>query len=108
MSQATNRAGARASEAAVDSPPNKDLRGLMPYLRRYTGSIIFGLLMVLLMGIIGNVIPLATGVMTDTIAGSPAPFEHSKSTGAVLAALPRLSTLSRSIPYYAPHSRRTL
>src|SRR4030095_2208777 len=52
-------------------PPKKDLSGLMPYLRRYTGGIVVGLLTVLLMGIIGNFIPLATGVMTDTLAGNP-------------------------------------
>jgi len=44
MSQATTQAGTSASKSAQDSPPNKDLRGLMPYLRRYTGGIIFGLL----------------------------------------------------------------
>jgi ATP-binding cassette, subfamily B, multidrug efflux pump len=49
--------------------------------------------------------------MTDTLAGSPAPFEHSGSTGGkgpALAAVPRVSMLSRAIPYYAPNSRRTL
>jgi ATP-binding cassette subfamily B protein len=80
----------------------------MPYLRRYTGSIIFGLLMVVLMGIVGNLLPLATGVMTDTIKGDPAPFQHSAQNGAAAAAAPHLSALSRMIPYYAPKSRRTL
>ena len=91
------------------APPKKDLSGLMPYLRRYTGGIVIGLLTVLLMGIIGNVIPLATGVMTDTLAGNPVPFEHSTETHE-RALVPGLSgsALSRSIPYYAPNSRRTL
>ena len=65
MSQATTRANAPASNAGQEPPPSKDLRGLMPYLRRYTGSIIFGLFMVVLMGIVGNVLPLAVGIMTD-------------------------------------------
>src|SRR5690348_822231 len=108
MSQATTRTSPPGTKALHDPPPSKDLRGLMPYLRRYTGSIMFGLFMVVLMGIIGNVLPLATGIMTDTLAGSAAPFEHSQGTGAALAALPRLSALSRSIPFYAPNSRRTL
>jgi ATP-binding cassette subfamily B protein len=108
MSSAATSNTAGASKNTLDTPPKKDLSGLLPYLRRYPGSIIFGLFMVVLMGIIGNVLPLATGIMTDTIAGSPAPFEHSKSAGAALAAVPRLSALSRSIPYYAPSSRRTL
>ena len=83
----------------------------MPYLRRYKLRIVFGLLGVLLMGIIGNVIPLATGVITDTLAGNPVPFEHSSETHArVVALVPGLtgSRLSRSIPYYQPNSRRTL
>src|SRR5260370_11115419 len=81
----------------------------MPYLRRYNFSIIVGLLVVLLMGIFGNVIPLATGVITDTLAGNPVPFEHSAGThgAAALTALSG-SKLSRSIPYYAPSSRTTL
>jgi len=45
--------------------PEKDLSGLMPYLRRYTWAIVLGLFGVLMMGIIGNVIPLATGVIEE-------------------------------------------
>lgn len=108
MSEATTRANAPASKAGQDPPPSKGLLGLMPYLQRYTWSIIFGLLMVFLMGVVSNILPLATGILTDTLAGSPAPFEHSKTAGAVLATAPRLSKLSRAIPYYAPHSGRTL
>jgi hypothetical protein len=65
------------SKDAGKSSTGKGLQGLMPYLRRYPGAIVFGLLMVVLMGIIGNILPLATGVMTDTLAGNPVPFEHS-------------------------------
>ena len=108
MSEATTRTGATESHAGQDPPPSKDLRGLMPYLRRYTWSIVFGLLIVALMGIIGNVLPLAIGILTDTLSGSPAPFEHASNTGAAIAAMHRLSALSRAIPYYEPHSRRTL
>jgi ATP-binding cassette subfamily B protein len=108
MSASGTSNAAAASKNRPDSPPKKDLSGLLPYLRRYTGGIIFGLFMVLLMGVIGNVLPLATGIMTDTLAGSPAPFEQALKTGAPIAALPRLSTLSHAIPYYAPNSRRTL
>jgi ATP-binding cassette subfamily B protein len=81
----------------------------MPYLRRYTLSIIIGLVVVALMGIIGNVIPLATGVITDSLAGNPVPFEHSSATHDRIL-VPGLtgSALSRSIPYYQPSSRRTL
>ena len=34
------------------------------------------------MGVVGNVLPLATGVMTDTLAANPVPFEHSTEAGA--------------------------
>src|SRR5438445_684306 len=81
----------------------------MPYLRRYRWSIVLGLLVVLLMGIIGNVIPLATGVITDTLAGNPVPFEHSAAAhDRVLLPGVTGSALSRSIPYYEPSSRKTL
>ncbi|HVO59209.1 MAG TPA: ABC transporter ATP-binding protein [Dongiaceae bacterium] len=91
------------------APPKKDFSGLLPYLRRYTGSIVFGLFVVLLMGIVGNVLPLATGVMTDTLAGNAVPFEHASAThDRVLVPGLSASGLSRAIPFYAPSSRRTL
>ena len=93
----------------ITAPPKKDLSGLMPYLRRYIIPIVIGLVVVLLMGIIGNVIPLATGVITDSLAGNPVPFEHSTMThDRVLVPGLTGSALSRSIPFYAPSSRRTL
>ena len=70
---------------------------------------VIGLVVVALMGIIGNVIPLATGVITDSLAGNPVPFEHSSAThDRVLVPGLTASALSRSIPYYQPGSRRTL
>jgi ATP-binding cassette, subfamily B, multidrug efflux pump len=109
MSAAPSTTGNKPPTSPPTSAPKKDLSGLMPYLRRYPGGIVFGLLTVVLMGIVGNVLPLATGVMTDTLAGNPVPFEHATPTGAppVTVGL-NPSTLSRSVPYYAPSSRRTL
>ncbi len=92
----------------AQSMQDSGLRGLMPYLRRYIGAIVFGILMVVLMGIIGNALPLATGVMTDTLAGSSVPFEHSMRAGTPLGPALGASKLSRLIPFYAPNSRRTL
>ena len=107
----TPSATANRAAPKVDrpSPPKKDLSGLMPYLRRYPFGIFVGLLVAVLMSLIGNALPLATGVMTDTLAGNPVPFEHATPSGTppVTFGL-NPSTLSRSIPYYAPHSRRTL
>jgi len=108
MSKPPRADGNQAPKAATKSPSKKDLSGLMPYLRRYPGGIIFGLLTVFLMGAIGNVLPLATGVMTDTLAGNPVPFERTAETGAPVVLGLNASALSRSIPFYAPSSRRTL
>src|SRR5258708_22700891 len=98
----------RAPEAARQSRPKKDLSGLMPYLRRYPFGIFIGLFMAVLMSFIGNALPLATGVMRDTLASNAVPLEHTMKPG--VPATPGLNpaTLSRSIPFYAPHSRRTL
>src|SRR5882757_5025093 len=100
----------RARKVSRDSPPDKDLRGLMPYLRRYPGGIVIGLLTVVLMGIVGIILPLATGVMTDTLAGNPVPFELSKDSATTTVAAPALVVkgLSGYFPYYQPSSRRTL
>src|SRR5882672_1002100 len=110
MSKSPRADGNQAPKAATKSPSKRDLSGLMPYLRRYPGGIIFGLLTVVLMGVIGNILPLATGVMTDTLAGNPVPFEHTTESAAHPVAAPALivSGLSCYIPFYEPKSRRTL
>lgn len=108
MSQSPGASGNQATRPAKQAPPKKDMSGLIPYLRRYPGGIIVGLLVVVLMSVIGNVLPLATGIMTDTLAGNPVPFQHSTQTGISPALGLNPSTLSRSIPFYAPSSRRTL
>src|SRR5436853_3904846 len=60
------------------------------------------------MGVVGNILPRATGVMTDTLAGNAVPFEHSTQAGAPVVLGMNASKLSRFIPFYAPNSRRTL
>jgi ATP-binding cassette subfamily B multidrug efflux pump len=81
----------------------KNLVGLLPYLSRYRGSLTLGMLALVVSSIVQNVIPLATGVLTDILAGSARPFESS-AQGHLLAG----SWLSRTIPYYSPHSRHAL
>jgi ATP-binding cassette subfamily B protein len=83
----------------------ENLRGLWPYLGRYKGSIALGMFTLALMGLIGNIVPLATGVITDTLAGSSHPFERATHGGADVGPLNWLSHLA---PYYEAHSRRTL
>ena len=81
------------------------LRGLLPYLGRYKGAIAVGLITLALMGLVGNIVPLATGVITDTLAGSQRPFERAMRGAGDVAPLNWLSNL---VPYYQPHSRSTL
>src|SRR5229473_4419276 len=103
-------AGTTASTGGTKKPPQtsagKNLLGLVPYLGRYKGAIALGLLALALMGIVGSVIPLATGIITDTLAGSPQPFAHTNAGPAT--AIGGASWLSRKIPFYAPNSRHTL
>jgi ATP-binding cassette subfamily B multidrug efflux pump len=95
-----------ATSAAKKSPKSsswKNLAGLFPYLARYRGATALGMFALVVSSVAQNVIPLATGVLTDILAGSARPFETS-AQGRLLAD----SWLSRMIPYYSPHSRRAL
>ncbi|HKE08319.1 MAG TPA: ABC transporter ATP-binding protein [Candidatus Acidoferrum sp.] len=83
----------------------ENLRGLWPYLGRYKGSIVLGLITLALMGIIGTLVPLASGIIVDTLTGSPHPFTSAESSRAAGLAG---DWLSRIVPYYAARSRQTL
>ena len=96
-------ADVKKSPAHEHSSSAKNLLGLVPYLGRYRPAIALGMLALALTSIIGNVIPLATGVMTDILAGSSRPFESSTHAQALGG-----GWLTRSIPFYAPHSRHAL
>ena len=92
-----------ASQPAQQASSAKNLFGLMPYLARYRPAIALGMLALALTSVIGNVIPLATGVMTDILAGSDRPFQSNTRAQALTG-----DWLSRDIPFYAPHSRHAL
>jgi ATP-binding cassette subfamily B protein len=81
----------------------RNLLGFVPYLARYRPAIALGLLALVLTSIVGNIIPLATGIMTDILAGSPRPFETNTHAQALAG-----GWLNRDIPFYAPHSRHAL
>src|SRR6202162_633647 len=109
MSAAATTSAALENKAAIAKRPPKvsawkNLRGLFPYLRRYKGGIAQGLFALALMGVVGNVVPLATGIIIDVLAGSARPLSNGASGVGALAG----SWLSRIVPFYAPHSRHTL
>src|SRR5271155_4285661 len=111
MSAATTaKPATKPGTPAAGEPPKptsmEHLLGLRPYLRRYPGAITLGLITLVLMGVIGNVIPLATGIITDTLTGSPRPFAHALNDEG--APVMGASWLSRVIPYYQPHSSHTV
>ena len=108
MSAAATTSAALGTKAAANEPPKpsawKNLRGLFPYLRRYKGGLALGLFALALMGVVGNVVPLATGIIIDVLAGSARPFSNGVTGVGALAG----SWLSRVVPFYAPYSRHTL
>ncbi len=80
MSAAATSSAALGIKLQCQEPPKvsawKNLRGLFPYLRRYKGGLALGLFALALMGIVGNVVPLATGIIIDVLAGSARPFSN--------------------------------
>jgi ATP-binding cassette, subfamily B, multidrug efflux pump len=101
----TTRRDGNAKNKAPKKSAGQNLRGLLPYLGRYKGAIAFGLLTLVIMGVIGSVVPLATGVITDTLAGSQRPFELAMHGATDVGPLNWLSSM---VPYYEVHSRQTL
>src|SRR5579872_1615020 len=87
--------------AAKTSSSWRNLAGLWPYLKRYPGGVALGMLCLLLTSVIGNIIPLATGVITDVVAGNARPFQSSAQNDLT-------DSLSNWIPFYAPHSRHAI
>jgi ATP-binding cassette, subfamily B, multidrug efflux pump len=100
----TPRTGAPGKKA-LQASSWAHLRGLLPYLGRYKGAIALGLLTLTIMGVVGSIVPLTTGVITDTVAGSQRPFERQMHGSSDVAPLNWLSSL---VPYYQANSRRTL
>jgi ATP-binding cassette, subfamily B, multidrug efflux pump len=102
---AKNPQAGSSAKSKSKSSSWKNLRGLLPYLGRYKAPIALGMVTLLLMGLIGSIVPLATGIITDTVAGSARPFERAMHGATDVGPLNWLSGL---VPYYAPNSRRTL
>jgi ATP-binding cassette subfamily B protein len=96
-------AAQKSQQPQAHSSAWKNLLGFVPYLARYRPAIALGLLALVLTSIVGNIIPLATGVMTDILAGSDRPFQSNTHAKALAG-----DWLNRDIPFYAPHSRHAL
>ncbi len=78
----------------------RNLVGLMPYLGRYRGRIALGLGTLVLMGAVGNLIPLMIGAAIDAVKGSPQPLaQESHAFGWLTGSL---------LPFYEAGSGRTL
>jgi ATP-binding cassette, subfamily B, multidrug efflux pump len=95
-----------AQVVSAKAPPRprtsswKNLRGLLPYTARYQGRVALGLVVLCAMGVVGNVVPLITGSIIDSLSGLPQPLAHL--TG------PARSLLRPLLPFYQPSSRDTL
>jgi len=65
MSAAATTSAALGTQSAPKAPPKvsreESARPLAPIWKRYTGGLSLGLFALALMGIVGNVVPLATG-----------------------------------------------
>lgn len=104
MSAAAATVGAASTTHKKPAPSSwKNLVGLLPYIGRYRGPITLGMFVLVFSSVVQNVIPLATGVLTDILAGSAHPFERN-AAGHLLAG----SWLSHMIPFYAPSNRHAL
>jgi ATP-binding cassette, subfamily B, multidrug efflux pump len=109
----TNTANKTAAVTSSSAPANpskppatktsswRNLAGLWPYLKRYPGGIALGMLCLLLTSVIGNIIPLTTGVITDVVAGNPRPFQSGAQNEVT-------GSLAHWIPFYAPHSSHAI
>ncbi len=59
-----------AAQAEAPQPTLRHLKGLFPYLRRYSRPLALGGLVLLVLNIVGALLPLAIGTMIDSLSGS--------------------------------------
>ncbi|HEV2182881.1 MAG TPA: ABC transporter ATP-binding protein [Candidatus Acidoferrales bacterium] len=85
-----------------------ELRQLIPYLGPYKGGILFGLLMLAVMGLIGALPPLIIGSIIDCLKGSPQPMPNLTQASHAGAITLWHSTLKPILYFYQPENRHTL
>jgi len=96
---------AQPAAAASARPPARPsgwqhLKPLLPYIARYKGMVILGLVFDALMGIVGSLPQLIQGIITDSLSGLPQPLSTLTGTARQL--------IWPLLKYYAPLNRRAL
>jgi ATP-binding cassette, subfamily B, multidrug efflux pump len=103
MSAATQTVASSAASAPAKPKPVpgwQQLRKLLPYIARFKGQVVVGLVVLALMGIVGTLMPLAFGVIMDCLSGNAQPL------GRLANVSPRISQFL--LRGYRPFSGRTL
>ncbi len=93
-------AGSAAKKPESHLSALKNLQGLLPYLRRARAGLLLGSFYLLLGAIVGAVLPLAIGVIIDSLSGSRALLQRFAGTSGTLHDL--------LLSFYRPFSRETL
>lgn len=93
-------AAAAPARKAPQASPTENLRTLLPYLWRYRGGTVFGIVSLVLGGLVGAMLPLVMGTIVDSISGSHSLIER-------MSALP--GPVERFLlSFYRPLSGETL
>jgi len=102
MATVAQFAGAGSAPTKAESPISalKNLAGLLPYLRRARKGLVLGSLYLLLGAVVGVLLPLAIGVILDSLSGSRALLTRFAGTSGALHDL--------LLRFYRPFSRETL
>ncbi|MFZ0211435.1 MAG: ABC transporter ATP-binding protein [Candidatus Acidiferrales bacterium] len=85
-----------------------ELRRLIPYLGPYKGTTAFGLLTLLIMGLIGALPPLIVGIITDCLTRAPEPMPNLTVSSHVGTVTLWHTILKPILHFYQPGSRHTL
>jgi ATP-binding cassette subfamily B multidrug efflux pump len=97
---AAAQAVSQPQTAQRKAPPARHLRALLPYLARYKGGVVLGMLAVAGMGITGVLYPLIVGAIFDVLSRAAVPLAQLGHTAQI--------ALGPMLHYYHPGSRRTL
>ncbi len=85
-----------------------ELRRLIPYLSRYKGATAFGLLTLVLMGLLGALPPLIVGIITDCLTRAPEPMPNLTVSSQAGGVTLWHTVLGPILHFYKPGSGHTL